>query len=297
MQDGRIAQLGTPREVYEAPANRFVADFLGAVNLFAGTVAARDGDRLRIDSAEAGAALVVEHGAALARRHATSPSRCGRRRSRLPRRRPPRADNLLAGTIAAIAYRGEASTYRDRARHRQAGARRPSPNRARDGARSGAGRSASTSSGAPTRRWCSRREPARRCVVWRCPMRGSALFFLVPFLIVLKISFAEQAIGIPPYTPLSHGGNWLTTAQLSRCSSATRFMRSAYLNVDPLRRLRRRSGAAVGYPMAYAIVRAPSAWRARLLLLVILPFWTSFLIRVYAWIGLLQGQRPHQQRC
>ena len=66
MHEGRIVQLGTPREVYETPASRFVADFLGAVNLFAGRVAASDGRRLIIDSAEAGASLVVEHRAPLA---------------------------------------------------------------------------------------------------------------------------------------------------------------------------------------------------------------------------------------
>jgi putrescine transport system ATP-binding protein len=110
MQDGRIAQLGTPRDVYEAPATRFVADFLGAVNLFGGTVVARDGNRLRIDSAEAGAVLWVAHGAALATGSAVAvavrPEKIALTLSAAS------TDNRLTGTIEAIAYRGEASTYR-----------------------------------------------------------------------------------------------------------------------------------------------------------------------------------------
>jgi putrescine transport system permease protein len=113
------------------------------------------------------------------------------------------------------------------------------------------------------------------------------LFFLVPFLIVVAISFAEQAIGIPPYTPLvAHGALHGSLDNYALLAGDPLYLR-AFVNAALYAALATVVALAVGYPMAYAIVRAPRAWRARLLLLVILPFWTSFLIRVYAWIGLL----------
>ena len=114
MHEGRIVQLGTPREVYETPSSRFVADFLGAVNLFAGRIAASDGRRLAIDSDEAGARLVVEHGAPLAAGSAVAlavrPEKIAL--STAPPPPGPDAQNVLAGTINSVSYRGEASTYR-----------------------------------------------------------------------------------------------------------------------------------------------------------------------------------------
>ena len=125
------------------------------------------------------------------------------------------------------------------------------------------------------------------------PYAWLALFFLVPFAIVFKISLAEQTIGVPPYTPflaLDQGG-W----HIQATSSNYAFLLSdslyakAYLNALKFTAIATLICLLIGYPMAYAIARAPDAWRTRLLLLVILPFWTSFLIRVYAWIGLLKG--------
>ncbi len=108
MSQGQIVQLGTPQEVYETPANRFVASFIGAVNLLGGRVAGREGNLLVIDSDELGARLAVEHAAmpagpvTMALRPekivlATEPSRA--------------AWNKVSGTVAGVAYRGEASTY------------------------------------------------------------------------------------------------------------------------------------------------------------------------------------------
>ena len=109
MNEGRIAQIGAPREVYEAPANRFVADFLGAVNLFAGRVAAQEGPVARIDSAEAGARLAVAQKAAPGREIAVAvrPEKIA-----LAAAPPEGAANVLAGAVESISYRGEASTYR-----------------------------------------------------------------------------------------------------------------------------------------------------------------------------------------
>jgi putrescine transport system permease protein len=125
------------------------------------------------------------------------------------------------------------------------------------------------------------------------PYAWLVLFFLVPALIVLKISLAETAIGVPPYTPLVAAGAEGWRLQASGASYAfllsdTLYAR-AYLNSLEFAAIATFACLLIGYPMAYGIVRAPQALRGPLLLLVILPFWTSFLIRVYAWMGLLAG--------
>jgi putrescine transport system permease protein len=125
------------------------------------------------------------------------------------------------------------------------------------------------------------------------PYAWLALFFLVPFAIVLKISLAGTMIGVPPYTPLLAEGPDGIAVHASLDSYGFLFSDSlylrAYLNAIKFAGVSALCCLLLGYPMAYGIVRAPRAWRGLLLLLVILPFWTSFLIRVYAWIGLLKG--------
>jgi putrescine transport system permease protein len=124
------------------------------------------------------------------------------------------------------------------------------------------------------------------------PFLWLALFFLLPMLIVMKISLAESLIAIPPYTPLfADDGGALklraTLANFALIASDGLYLR-AYLGS-----LRNAALATVlclllGYPIAYAIARAERTRRQLLLFLVILPFWTSFLIRVYAWIAILK---------
>jgi putrescine transport system permease protein len=120
------------------------------------------------------------------------------------------------------------------------------------------------------------------------------VFFLVPFLIVLKISFAEfSPLGRPPYEPVFQ---WLAEGALQIKLLIGSYV---YLFNEPLYvsswiysvKVAFFSTVlclALGYPMAYAIARAPPTQRNVFLMLVILPFWTSFLLRVYAWIGLLK---------
>jgi putrescine transport system permease protein len=137
------------------------------------------------------------------------------------------------------------------------------------------------------------KEERRTWAVLALPYAWLALFFLVPFAIVLKVSLAEQAMGIPPYTPLletDEGGTRLhaSLANYLFLLSDSLYFR-AYLNAIKFAGFSTLLCLLLGYPMAYGIVRAPRAWRGFLLLMVILPFWTSFLIRVYAWIGLLKG--------
>jgi len=134
---------------------------------------------------------------------------------------------------------------------------------------------------------------SRRWAVLAPPYLWLGLFFLVPFLIVLKISLAEQTIGIPPYTPLlvRDASGWHLQAGLANYLFllGDSLYARAYLNAIKYAAIATSGCLLLGYPMAYAVARAPETWRARLLLLIILPFWTSYLIRVYAWIGLLKG--------
>ncbi len=136
-------------------------------------------------------------------------------------------------------------------------------------------------------------EARRRAAVLALPYAWLLLFFLVPFLIVLGISLAEQAIGIPPYSALvtrgAHGIELHASLDNFALLGSDPLYVHAYLNAVLYAALATGLALLIGYPLAYAIVRAPLAWRGRLLLLVILPFWTSFLIRVYAWIGLLKS--------
>jgi putrescine transport system permease protein len=131
-----------------------------------------------------------------------------------------------------------------------------------------------------------------RLVLIGVPFLWLALFFLLPLLIVVKISLAESTIGIPPYTPLfANDGSGLklhaTLANFALIASDDIYLR-AYLGSLGNAAAATALCLLVGYPIAYAIARAPRGRRQLLLFLVMLPFWTSFLIRVYAWIAILE---------
>ena len=120
------------------------------------------------------------------------------------------------------------------------------------------------------------------------PFLWLGLFFLLPLVIVVKISLARSAIGIPPYTPLVADGR----VQASLANFALLLHDDLYLRAW-LGSLGNAALATVlcllgGYPIAYAVACAPGVRRQLLLFLVVLPFWTSFLIRVYSWIAILK---------
>jgi putrescine transport system permease protein len=137
----------------------------------------------------------------------------------------------------------------------------------------------------------------RRLVVL-VPFIWLTLFFLIPFLIVLKISFSEPMLAQPPYAPLlelaDEAGFAYLRIQLNLSNYIVLFQDDvyirAYLNSVRIAGLATLLTLMVGLPMAYGMARAPERWRMPLLTLVILPFWTSFLIRVYAWIGILKNE-------
>jgi putrescine transport system permease protein len=133
-----------------------------------------------------------------------------------------------------------------------------------------------------------------RSLVIAVPYFWLLLFFLVPFIIVLKISFSEARIGIPPYQPLlTWVDGHLAQIKLNFATFQTMVIDSlywkAYLNSIKVAAVSTVFCLLLGYPMAYAIARAQSTSRHILLMMVILPFWTSFLLRVYAWIGILKN--------
>ncbi|MFN3659028.1 MAG: ABC transporter permease [Pseudolabrys sp.] len=137
--------------------------------------------------------------------------------------------------------------------------------------------------------------PARLVVL--IPYLWLAVFFLAPFAIVLKISLSQTAMAQPPYLPvldLAAGWEGLKdfASRLSLEAYALIGSDSLYL-VSYLKSLQVAAVSTVillviGYPIAYGMARAPRALQPVLLMLVVLPFWTSFLIRVYAWINILQ---------
>ena len=134
-----------------------------------------------------------------------------------------------------------------------------------------------------------------KAVVVFVPFFWLLLFFLAPFFIILKISLAESLIASPPFSPLFE---W---AEDGVMSIRIIFDNYSYLWEDELYLNTYLSSLKIstistviclllGYPMAYAIVRSPPTTKNILLMMVILPFWTSFLLRVYAWMGLLADQ-------
>jgi putrescine transport system permease protein len=127
----------------------------------------------------------------------------------------------------------------------------------------------------------------RRLAVLALPVLWMVVFFLAPFAIVLSISTAEIAEGLPPYA-WPEGG----TATNFRTLLEDPFYIEAYLRSLRVAAVSSLLCLVVGYPMALGIARAPERWRNTLLMLVVLPFWTSFLLRVTAWIGILQDGGP-----
>ena len=113
------------------------------------------------------------------------------------------------------------------------------------------------------------------------------LFFAVPLAIVVKISVATPVLGQPPYTPLYQNGEWLFKWDNYLLLLNDPLYVAALLNSLKIAAISTLITLLIGYPMAYAIVRAKESARSMLLMLVILPFWTSFLIRVYAWMSIL----------
>ncbi len=166
---------------------------------------------------------------------------------------------------------------------------------------------ATINSSAPTRNRLDLK-PGRRCVIG-LPFVWLIAFFLLPFLILLRISVTDTAGGIDPFAPLvdSASGAWrfilkydnyasifrdtaAATAEGSAAAFGDTIYMEAYLASLKFAALTTLLCLLIGYPFAYFMARAKPATRPILLMMVMLPFWTSFLLRVYAWKGILADQ-------
>ncbi len=137
--------------------------------------------------------------------------------------------------------------------------------------------------------------PARFAAL--APYLWMVLFFLVPFGFVLKIALSQTAIAQPPYVPVFDlAGGWDKFSAALGSLSTENFRLLASDNLYVLSYIRSLVVAitstaillVIGYPVAYGMSRLPQRWQPIAMMLVIVPFWTSFLIRIYAWINVLQ---------
>ena len=136
----------------------------------------------------------------------------------------------------------------------------------------------------------------RRFVLIALPYAWLLALFLIPFFIVVKISLSDVALARPPYFPQFtwDDGIWAFLSELDFENflflTTDALYWKAYLSSLTIALISTALTLAIGYPIAYGMARAPEEWRATLMMLIILPFWTSFLIRVYAWMGILSQE-------
>lgn len=136
--------------------------------------------------------------------------------------------------------------------------------------------------------------PARLAAI--APYLWMVLFFLVPFGFVLKISLSQTAIAQPPYTPLFDVADFAVLKAAFAALSLDNFRLlisddlyiASYLRSVAVALISTAILLGIGFPIAYGMARLPRRWQAVAMMLVIVPFWTSFLIRIYAWINILQ---------
>ncbi|WP_428775998.1 ABC transporter permease subunit [Vibrio sp.] len=135
--------------------------------------------------------------------------------------------------------------------------------------------------------------PTRKCMVLAIPYLWMSVFFMIPFVIVFQISLTEAQISIPPYSSLFTFVDEQVKMLLHVSNYSLLFEDDFYLNAY-LRSIKVATISTflcflVGFPIAWAIVHSKPSTRNVLLMLILLPSWTSFLIRVYAWIGILNS--------
>jgi putrescine transport system permease protein len=129
-----------------------------------------------------------------------------------------------------------------------------------------------------------------RRVAIATPYLWLLFFFLVPFAIILKISLADPVVAQPPFTPTFDAqGNFSATVDNFRFLLTDKLYAVTYFRSVLIAGISTLLCLALGFPMAYGIARAREETRGLLLLLIVLPFWISFLLRVYAWMGLLNN--------
>ena len=136
---------------------------------------------------------------------------------------------------------------------------------------------------------------SRRLLI-AAPFLWLIFFFVLPFFIVFKLSFSQVATALPPYTPVfsmetgvKDFVSQLDTENYKTIASDALYV-DAYLSSLKIAGIATLLTLLIAYPVAYGMARAPKEWQSTLMMMVILPFWTSFLIRIYAWIGILKPE-------
>ena len=136
----------------------------------------------------------------------------------------------------------------------------------------------------------SRHDTGFRRLVVAMPYLWLLVFFLAPFAIIFKISLADPVIAMPPFTPaIDESGALAITADNYAFLLTDKLYAVTYLRSVSMAAAATLLCLLIGFPIAYGIARAGDGVRQILLLLIVLPFWVSFLLRVYAWMGLLNN--------
>jgi putrescine transport system permease protein len=269
-----------------------VANFIGNANMFAGRITENGTDHVVVESKDPTCNFYIDHGVSISEGTRVWVS-LRPEKIRISKQAPEDSStNCVRGMVNDIGYLGGTSTYRVLVGDEHiVEVTSPNLNRPKDGN--------------PPIDWDEKTRLLHRLMRlaqdrWRTlvlfvPFAWLLLFFLAPFFIVLKISLAETVIASPPFTPMIE---WVDEGIMHIRVVIDNFAylweddlyAKTYLNSLKISSISTILCLLVGYPMAYAIVRADHTTKHVLLMLVILPFWTSFLLRVYAWMGLLADQ-------
>jgi len=136
--------------------------------------------------------------------------------------------------------------------------------------------------------------PSGRTVAIAAPFLFLLLFFMIPFVVVMQISVVDSRLGVPPYTDLMQWSDGVLALKFNFAHYVTVLTDSlyfdAYVGSLKVALITTVICLLIGYPAAYFIARSNPHTRNLLMMAVMLPFWTSYLIRIYAWIGILKDQ-------
>ena len=303
MSEGRFLQVGAPAEIYETPASRFVADFIGNVNLMDGTLVEDEADHVVVDCGDCrhcvGHGITGTRGMAVTVALRPEKIRLRRDAAELEPACPTPASTAAHGTIKDMAYFGSFTVYHLQLasgrvlKISQSNAERQPGAPLTWGDAAWASWTDLVAGGADAMKRCALAARGRFAVIG-IPYCWLLVFFLLPFLVVARISVSEME------TTTHQGHRHLEGRRdrHQRRSSATTCCWSqddlylAHLRLEPEVR-----GGDDRCSAWRSATRSPTSWRAprrslqpALLMLVMLPFWTSFLLRVYAWKALLTEQ-------
>ena len=291
MSEGRFLQVGAPGDIYETPATRFVADFIGNVNLMEGTLTVDEPDHVIIDCADC--RHYVGHGITGTEGMAVT---VALRPEKIHLSRDKPADEFNAAqrhdqgdVVLRQLHRLPRAAGQRRDAQDQPGQREPAPRGRAHLGRQRLGPLVALRAHRADVMKALKALFSSRAPVIGVPYGYLLVFFLLPFLVVFRISVSEMEVVT---------FKDLITWQDGVLQLSLKFSNYLFILEDPLyvstylSSLKYAAATTVmclfiGYPFAYFMARAKPTLQPALLMLVMLPFWTSFLLRVYAWKGLL----------